>query len=119
MCADGDNLLDGREILLCATGGVACYKAADLASRLVRRGAGVTVAMTDAATRFVAPLTFQSLTRRRVFTSLWEASENYRSQHLALSEAAEVLVLAPATANMPAKVAAGIADDLVSTLALS
>ncbi len=118
MSADAPNL-SGREILLAATGGIACYKAADLASRLVRAGAGVSVAMTDAATRFVAPLTFQSLTGRQVHTSLWEAGEKYTHQHLALTERAEIMIVAPATANIIAKIAAGIADDLVSALALS
>ncbi|MBS3734649.1 MAG: hypothetical protein KGY99_06960 [Phycisphaerae bacterium] len=119
MTADRDNPLTDREVLLCVTGGIACYKAADLASRLVARGTGVTVAMTNAATRFVTPLTFQALTRRRVATSLWNAAEDYRSQHLALTEAADVMVIAPATANTLAKMAAGIADELVSALALS
>jgi len=111
--------LAGHEVLLCPTGGIACYKAADLASRLVRAGAGVTVAMTDAATRFVAPLTFQSLSGRAVYTSMWQANERFEHHHLALTERADLMIVAPATANIIAKMAAGIADDLVSTLALS
>lgn len=111
--------LAGREVLLCVTGGIACYKAADLASRLVKAGAGVSVAMTDAARQFVAPLTFQALTARAVCTSLWQAVENYSSQHISLTDRAELMIVAPATANILAKMAAGIADDLVSTLALS
>jgi phosphopantothenoylcysteine decarboxylase/phosphopantothenate--cysteine ligase len=111
--------LAGRDILLCVTGGIAAYKAADLASKLHQAGAGVSVAMTDAACRFVAPLTFQALTGRQVFTTLWQSAEDYRSQHLSLTDRAELVIVAPATADAIAKIAAGIADDLVSTLALS
>lgn len=111
--------LEGKEVLLCVAGGIACYKAADLASRLVQAGAGVTVAMTAAAERFVAPLTFQALTRRQVFTSLWTPAEDFRSQHISLTERADVMLVAPATADILAKMACGIADDLVSTMALA
>ncbi|MCY2930435.1 MAG: phosphopantothenoylcysteine decarboxylase [Planctomycetota bacterium] len=111
--------LHSREVLLCVTGGVACYKAADLASRLVRAGAGVTVALTEAACRFVVPLTFRALTGRAVHTSLWETSGGHDMEHIALTEQAHVMVVAPATANILGKLACGIADDLVSTLALT
>jgi len=114
-----DNPLAGYEVLLCVTGGIACYKSADLVSRLVQSGAGVTVAMTESARGFVGELTFQTLSGRRAFTSLWQAGEDYRSQHLSLTEAADLMIVAPATANIIAKMACGIADDLVSTLALS
>jgi phosphopantothenoylcysteine decarboxylase/phosphopantothenate--cysteine ligase len=111
--------LAGREVLLCVAGGIACYKAADLASKLVQAGAGVSVAMTEAAGRFITPATFQALTRRRVYTSLWQSSEDFSAQHISLADRAEVLLVAPATANILAKMAHGLADDLVSTLALS
>ncbi len=111
--------LEGFEVLLCVTGGIACYKSADLASKLTQAGAGVSVAMTDAAERFVTPLTFQTLTGREVFNSLWQAGENYQPRHLSLTERADMMIVAPATANIIAKMAAGIADDLVSALALS
>lgn len=111
--------LEGREILLCVTGGIACYKAADLTSRLVQAGAGVTVAMTGAARRFVTPLTFQTLSGRRVHTSLWQATDDYSAQHVALADRAELVIVAPATADILAKMACGIGDDLVSTLLLS
>jgi phosphopantothenoylcysteine decarboxylase/phosphopantothenate--cysteine ligase len=114
-----DEPLTGREVLLCLSGGVACYKSADLASKLVQAGAGVTAAMTAAARRFLAPLTLQALTGRRVHTSLWTAAPDARGEHIALSELADLTIVAPATANVLAKLAAGIADDLVSTLALS
>ncbi|MFP4139914.1 MAG: flavoprotein [Planctomycetota bacterium] len=111
--------LEGREILLCVTGGIACYKSADLCSKLVQAGAGVHVAMTESARRFVAPLTFQALTRRMVYTDLWQSTREYRSGHLSLTEQADLMIVAPATANTLAKLAVGLADDLVSALALS
>jgi phosphopantothenoylcysteine decarboxylase/phosphopantothenate--cysteine ligase len=111
--------LAGREILLCVTGGIACYKAAYLASRCVQEGAGVSVAMTESATKFVAPLTFQSLTGREVYTSLWQSEQVYEAQHIAVTDRAELIIVAPATANILAKMALGLADDLVSTLALA
>ena len=122
MTEDKDNAckpLGGREVLLCVTGGIACYKAADLTSKLVQAGAAVTVAMTDAATRFVAPLTFQALAGRQVFTDLWRSSRDFASQHISLTEAAELMIVAPATADVLGKMAGGIADDLVSTMFLS
>ena len=114
-----DKPLAGREVLLCVTGGIACYKAAFLASKLVQAGAGVHAALTAAAERFVTPLTFQALTRRKVYTSLWTEPEDYCSQHISLTEAADLTIVAPATADILAKMAGGIADDLISTLALS
>ena len=119
MMENADNSLAGSELLLCVTGGIASYKAADLASKLVQAGAGVSVAMTKAAMRFVAPLTFQALSRRRVFTSMWQSAEDFRSQHISLTEAADLMIIAPATADILGKMAGGIADDLVSTLFLS
>jgi phosphopantothenoylcysteine decarboxylase/phosphopantothenate--cysteine ligase len=119
MPANGDKPLDGCEVLLALTGGIACYKVADLASRLVQAGCGTTVAMTDAAGEFVRPLTFQALTRRRVYTGLWTPDEDFQTGHISLTERADLMVIAPATANMLAKIACGIADDLVSTLALA
>ena len=119
MAKSEDSALSGREVLLCVTGGIACYKAADLTSKLVQAGAGVSVAMTEAAGRFVAPLTFQSLSGRRVFTSMWTSAEEYSAQHIALTDLADLMLIAPATADILAKMACGIADDLVSTLALS
>lgn len=119
MTGENKHSLAGAEVLLCVTGGIACYKSADLASKLTQAGAGVSVAMTESAGRFVTPLTFQTLTGRGVFNSLWQAGESYRSQHLSLSEQADLIIVAPATADIIAKMAVGIADDLVSTLALS
>ncbi len=110
--------LDGRELVVAVGGGIAAYKVCHIVSRLVQRGCGVTVAMTDAGARFVTPLTFQSLTRRQVFTTLWQQEGYYDPQHLALTESADLFLVAPATANLIAKFAAGLGDDLVSTLML-
>lgn len=110
--------LDGRELVVAVGGGIAAYKVCHVVSRLVQRGCGVTVAMTDAGTRFVTPLTFQSLTRRQVFTTLWQQEGYYDPQHLALTESADLFLVAPATADLIAKFAAGLGDDLVSTLIL-
>jgi len=113
------NPLAGYRTLLCVSGGIACYKAADLASSLVQAGAVVDVAMTDAALQFVTPLTFQTLTGRGVYTSLWQSTQEYDPAHLSLTEQADLMIVAPATANILAKMSVGLADDLVSTLALS
>ena len=104
-------------ILLCVTGGIAAYKAAALTSTLVQRGATVDVMMTAEAERFVGPLTFSSLTARPVYTSLWDAPE--RIPHIRLVREAQVALIAPATANVIAKLANGISDDLVTTAILA
>ena len=114
-----DRPLENYEVLLCVTGGIAAYKSADLTSKLVQAGAGVTVAMSEAGMRFVTPLTFQTLSGRRVYLSLWQPAEDYSSQHISLTEAADLTIIAPATADIIAKMACGIADDLVATMALS
>jgi phosphopantothenoylcysteine decarboxylase/phosphopantothenate--cysteine ligase len=106
-----------RSILLGVCGGIAAYKAASLASALVQRGDDVRVVMTEGARRFVAPLTFEALTRRAVLSSLWDAPETI--PHIALVREAHVLVIAPATANVLAKIALGIADDLLTNMALA
>jgi phosphopantothenoylcysteine decarboxylase/phosphopantothenate--cysteine ligase len=109
--------LAGYELLVCVTGGIAAYKTAQLVSALVQRGCGVTVAMTESAQRFVGPTTFRALTGHIVATSLWDAASDDQ-QHLNLSERSDLILVAPATANIIGKLAGGIADDLVSTLLL-
>jgi len=104
-------------VLLAVCGGIAAYKAAALASALVQRGDRVDVVMTPDATRFVAPLTFAALTRNPVLTEVWDAPESI--PHVALVRAADVLVIAPATANAVAQLACGLATDLPSTAALA
>lgn len=113
------NGMAGPEILLGVSGGIAAYKTADLTSKLVQAGAGVTVVMTESATKFVGPATFEALTGRRVYCSLFPAQENFRGEHIGLAQQADLFVVAPATANHMAKVANGLADDLLSTLALT
>ncbi len=119
MPAKTDKRLEGYEVLLCVTGGIACYKVADLASKLVQAGCDVNVAMTDAAQEFIRPLTFQTLTGRRVFTTLWQSTEYYSTGHVSLTGGADLMIVAPATANILAKMAVGMADDLVSTMILA
>ena len=117
--AKSKDILAGRRILVGVTGGIAAYKAAMLVSTLSQRGAEVQVVMTASAQKFVTPLTFQSLTRSAVHTDMWEATEQFRSAHIALADWAEAAVVAPATANLLAKVACGLADDLLSTTLLA
>ncbi len=104
------------EVLVAVCGGIAAYKVCPVVSELTQRGAGVTVAMTRAATKFVGPLTFQTLSGRDVLTSLWTSREPADIQHIHRTEDADLVLIAPATANMIGKIAAGLADDLVSTL---
>ena len=111
--------LHGRKLLLCVCGGIAAYKAADLVRRLRDAGATVQVAMTDNAQRFVGAQTFQALSGLPVRTSLWDAAAEQAMGHLELARWADGIVIAPATANMLAKLAHGFADDLVSTLCLA
>ena len=121
-------LLKDKRILLGVTGGIAAYKVCALASRLTQAGAQVDVVMTEAATRFVTPLAFQSLTGRPVYTTMWGALDAAMGEgavlpthvvHVGLAEAADLLVIAPATANTMAKLAHGLADNLLTTLALA
>jgi len=111
--------LAGYEVIVGVAGGIAAYKVCHVVSRLAQQGAGVTVAMTESATRFVGPLTFQTLSARRVLTSLWTAESHYDAQHIRLTDAADLFLIAPATANVIGKIAGGIADDLLTTLVMS
>ena len=111
--------LAGRHLLLGVTGGVAAFKACEFARELQRRGATVQVVMTEAATHFIGTATFQALTGRPVFTDAWDGRIDNGMPHIDLSRAADAIVVAPATADFMAKVAHGMADDLLSTLALA
>jgi len=111
--------LAGREVLVGVTGGIAAYKTAALVSRLVQDGAAVSVIMTEHATEFVGAITFQALTGRPVHTDLFVSPEVYRAEHISLAEKADLVVVAPATANCLAKLALGLADDLLSTVLLA
>ncbi len=108
-----------REILVGVTGGIAAYKTAALVSDLVQSGLGVTVVMTRSAEKFVGAATFRALTGRRVATRSFETGDHPLGPHIELARQAELLCVAPATANFLAKAAQGIADDLLSTLFLS
>ncbi len=110
--------LQGRRVLLGVTGSIAAYRAAELASALVKRGALVDTVLTDHAQRFIGADTFRALTRRRPLVDLFDEPEDHSIAHIELARDADVLVIAPATANIIAKIAAGIADDLLSTMAL-
>jgi phosphopantothenoylcysteine decarboxylase len=111
-----DPALKARELLIAVCGGIAAYKVADLVSKLVQQGAGVTVAMTKDAQRFVTPVTFEALSGRRVRTDIYENADPTDTQHIGLTENAELMLVAPATATMLAKVAHGLCDDLVSLM---
>lgn len=110
-------LLQDKKILLGVTGSIACYKAVDLASKLTQAGAQVDVIMTEAAQRFVTPLAFRSVTGRPVFSSMWDLDDHVR--HVGLGETADLLLIAPATANTLAKLAQGVADNLLTVTALA
>lgn len=111
--------MNGRELLIGVTGGIAAYKTAALVSQLVQAGAGVTVVMTDAAQEFVGAATFEALTGRPVATRVFGEAAHPLGAHIELARRAELLCVAPATANYLAKAAHGLADDLLSTLSLS
>lgn len=110
-----DGTFAGRRILVCVCGGIAAYKTATVVSRLVQAGGEVTVAMTDAATRFVAPLTFQALSGRPVFTSQWDQFDQADPQHVRLAGNLDAALVAPCTMNTLARLAAGFTDDAVTT----
>ncbi len=111
--------LNNKRIVLGVTGSIACYKAADLASKLVQTGALVDVILTSAATQFVSELTFRSITHRPVFTNLYSPESDLSINHVALAETADVIIVAPATANTIAKIANGISDDVLTTTILA
>ncbi len=111
--------MQGKHIVLGVCGGIAAYKAADLTSKLQQAGALVDVVLTEHAKSFVQPLTFSSLSHRPVYTDLWEPTGEAAAQHIALGQQADLLVIAPATANTVARLAHGMADDMLTTVALA
>ena len=112
-------MLKDRRIVLGVTGGIAAYKAAELVRELVRRGAKVRVVMTDHSCRFVTPLTFETLSGNPVATELFQTPGNFEIAHISLAAFADLVVIAPATANIIGKMAAGLADDLLTTVLLA
>lgn len=111
-------MLKGKTILLCVSGGIAAYKAAYLASSLVKLNANVKVLMTNNATKFITPLTFEHLTSNKCIVNIFEETDYKEIEHISLANNADLLVVAPATANICAKLANGIADDMITTTAL-
>ncbi|MEG2676212.1 MAG: bifunctional phosphopantothenoylcysteine decarboxylase/phosphopantothenate--cysteine ligase CoaBC, partial [Clostridia bacterium] len=106
-------------ILLGVTGGIACYKACDIVSQLRKLGIGVDVVMTQHAAEFVSPLTFETLSGRAVTVDMFAKKEHWEVEHIALAKKADLCVIAPATANVIAKLANGIADDMLTTTVLA
>ncbi len=113
----GSGSLDQRRVIVGVTGGIACYKVAHVVSRLAQDGIEVTVVMTESATRFVAPLTFQALSGRPVYTSPWEHIESQDPQHVSLARSADAMLIAPCTMDTLARLAVGRADDVVCLIA--
>ncbi|MCX6005102.1 MAG: bifunctional 4'-phosphopantothenoylcysteine decarboxylase/phosphopantothenoylcysteine synthetase, partial [Chloroflexi bacterium] len=103
-----------KTIVIGVTGSISAYKAADLASRFTQAGFRVEVIMTSEAIQFIAPLTFRNITGRPVVTTMWDLASEFSVEHIALAEAADIVLIAPATANIIAKIAGGIADDMLT-----
>ncbi len=104
-----------KRVLLGVTGSIAAYKAADLVSRLRKQDREVTVVMTESAGKLVTPITFAAMSGNRVFHDLWDLEHSHRPEHVDLADRHDLMVIAPATANCLGKIAAGIADDILST----
>lgn len=109
----------GKNIVLGVTGSIAAYKAADLTSKLTKGGANVNVVMTADAQKFITPLPFKTLSRNPVVTDLYDEEEGWKPTHIRLADEASLLLIAPATANLLAKLAHGLADDALSCIALA
>lgn len=112
-------MLKGKTVLLGVTGGIACYKAAELTSALVKQRCNVQVVMTAHATEFITPLTFESLTGNRTIVDTFDRNHPHEVEHIALADQADLVLIAPATANVLAKLAHGIADDMLTTTVLA
>ena len=108
-----------RNILLGITGSISAYKAADIANRLNKQNINVTAVMTNAAQKFITPLTIQTLSKNKVYTDMFDESEPKSVAHIALAENADVILIAPATANTIAKIANGIADNMLTSVILA
>ena len=115
----GTIVLTNKTVVLGITGGIAAYKAADIVSKLTQAGATVEVVMTESATKFITPLTLRNITGRPVVTDMFELTSEFSIEHVALAEAADIMAIVPATANIIAKLAAGIADDMLTCTVLA
>ena len=114
-----DKILEGKHILIGVCGGIAAYKIPDVISRLIKLGAQVKVVMTKAATEFVTPLTFQSMSQNPVACDMFAEPVAWEIRHISLAQWADVMLIAPATANVIGKLANGIADDMLTTVAMA
>ena len=112
-------VLSGKNIVLGVTGSIACYKAADIASKLVQAGAVVDAVLTQSAQKFISPLTFRSLTHRAVVIDLFDVDSAEAVEHVTMALRADAVLIAPATANVIAKIANGFADDALTTVVLA
>ena len=112
-------MLKGKKIVLGVTGGIAIFKAVDLVSKLRKQGAEVRVVMTENAARFISPLLFAEISGHKCAVSMWDGRDEFNVEHIALANWGDVLLVAPATANILAKMACGLADDLLSTVLLA
>lgn len=112
-------MLKGKTVILGVTGGIAAYKSAWLTSLLIKAGADVQVIMTEHAKEFIAPLTFEALTNQRCHTDTFDRNHEYSTEHVSLASRADAVIIAPATANVIAKLACGIADDMLTTTVLA
>lgn len=108
-----------KSIVIGVCGGIACYKAAEVVNALVKRGYQVDVIMTESAQKFVTPLTFQTLSRNKVVTDMFEPADNWEVKHISLAKKADMVVVVPATANVIGKFACGIADDMLTTTVMA
>jgi len=108
-----------KELVLGVTGSIAAYKAAEIASLLMKSHINVNVIMTESATKFVTPLTFQTLTKNKVYTNMFEEVFYNDVRHISLAQKADCFVIAPATANIIGKIASGIADDMLTTVIMA
>ncbi len=112
-------MLKDKNIVLGITGSIAAYKSAELTSQLVKLGTNVTIIMTNSATHFISPLTLATLSKNKVITDFFETPSNFEVEHISLADKADILLIAPATANIIGKIAAGIADDFLTTFVLA
>ena len=114
-----NNLLEGKSILLGVTGSIAAYKAVDIASQLIKVGANVNVALTEAATKFITPFTFKTITGNAPYFDMWDINAQAKERQIDLAHTADLMIIAPATASTIATLTYGMGDDSVSLCALS
>ena len=112
-------MLSGKTVVVGVTGGIAAYKTVTLVGELKKQGADVHVVMTENATKFVTPLTFEVRSGNRCISDMWDRNFDYDVKHISLAKAADLIIVAPATANFIAKAANGIADDMLTTVILA